>query len=165
MGSLFSGVEQLLVTAEGFKSSESASDYGGLSKYGISQREYPSLDIANLTLNRALLILKVDYWDKYQIGNINDQGIANQAFLIIINMDPIHAVKIIQTAVNACGKNKVAVDGVAGTETFNALNAIVPVAWLSDRMRVEAIRYHLTLTDQDKKQIPNFRGWARRDLL
>lgn len=39
-------------------------DPGGLTKYGISQRAYPNLDIRNLTLNEAKTIYKVDYWDK-----------------------------------------------------------------------------------------------------
>lgn len=38
-------------------------DSGGLTKYGISQKSYPDLDIANLTLEQAKEIYKRDYWD------------------------------------------------------------------------------------------------------
>ena len=39
-------------------------DAGGLTKYGISKRMYPSLDIANLTQEQAVAIYKRDYWEK-----------------------------------------------------------------------------------------------------
>jgi lysozyme family protein len=37
-------------------------DPGGVTKYGISQRAYPHLDIANLTLKQAKAIYFQDYW-------------------------------------------------------------------------------------------------------
>ena len=39
-----------------------AADPGGLTKYGISQRAYPSLDIASLTVEQAAVIYHQDYW-------------------------------------------------------------------------------------------------------
>lgn len=38
-------------------------DPGGLTKYGISQRSYPDLDIRNLTIEQATDIYKKDYWN------------------------------------------------------------------------------------------------------
>jgi len=37
-------------------------DPGGETKFGISKRAYPNLDIANLTIGRAKLIYYRDYW-------------------------------------------------------------------------------------------------------
>lgn len=37
-------------------------DPGGLTKYGISSREYPGLDVANLTRPDAVRIYYSDYW-------------------------------------------------------------------------------------------------------
>ena len=39
-------------------------DMGGATKYGISQRSYPSLDIKGLTLNQARQIYFADYWQR-----------------------------------------------------------------------------------------------------
>jgi hypothetical protein len=39
-------------------------DPGGETKYGISKRSYPDLDIKNLTLGKAKEIYKRDYWDR-----------------------------------------------------------------------------------------------------
>jgi len=38
-------------------------DSGGETKYGISKREYPNLDIPNLTLQQAQQIYQRDYWN------------------------------------------------------------------------------------------------------
>lgn len=37
-------------------------DAGGLTKYGISKRSYPHLDIANLTKEKAAEIYRRDFW-------------------------------------------------------------------------------------------------------
>jgi lysozyme family protein len=39
-------------------------DPGGLTKYGISQRAYPDLDIRNITLDEAKTLYWVDYWNR-----------------------------------------------------------------------------------------------------
>jgi lysozyme family protein len=39
-------------------------DPGGETKYGISKRSYPELDIKNLTIDQAKNIYKRDYYDK-----------------------------------------------------------------------------------------------------
>lgn len=39
-------------------------DPGGETKYGISKRAYPNVDIAALTLDEAQAIYRRDYWDK-----------------------------------------------------------------------------------------------------
>ena len=47
---------------EGTVSEQVTGDKGGLTKFGISQRSYPNLDIANLTLDDAKKIYQRDYW-------------------------------------------------------------------------------------------------------
>ncbi len=39
-------------------------------KFGISARAYPDLDIANLTLNEAYAIYRRDYWDKLKADEL-----------------------------------------------------------------------------------------------
>ena len=41
-------------------------DPGGVTKFGISQRSYPALDIRALSLDDAKTIYQRDYWDKIQ---------------------------------------------------------------------------------------------------
>ena len=39
-------------------------DPGGMTKYGISKRSYPNLDIANLTIDQAKAIYERDFWNQ-----------------------------------------------------------------------------------------------------
>lgn len=43
--------------------SDDKNDPGGITKYGISKRAYPALDIASLTKDQAIAIYRKDYWD------------------------------------------------------------------------------------------------------
>ena len=43
-------------------------DPGGLTKFGISQRSYPDIDIRNLTLDQAKAIYLRDFWDSKTAG-------------------------------------------------------------------------------------------------
>ena len=52
---------EFVIGAEG-KLTDDPKDPGGLTKYGISQRAYPTKDIRNLTLEGAKEIYKFDYW-------------------------------------------------------------------------------------------------------
>jgi len=47
-------------------------DPGGETKFGISKRAYPKLNISGLTRNQAITIYKNDYWDKYKISEIDE---------------------------------------------------------------------------------------------
>lgn len=45
-------------------------DPGGETKYGISKRQYPKLDIAALTLEQAKGIYLADYWNPHKCGGM-----------------------------------------------------------------------------------------------
>lgn len=46
------------------------SDPGGATKYGISQRSYPELDIKSLTRDEAGAIYRRDYWDRLNLDAV-----------------------------------------------------------------------------------------------
>jgi len=52
---------------------DDSNDPGGCTKYGISQRAYPSLNIETLTPDEAKAIYKKDYWDKLGCDAIGDK--------------------------------------------------------------------------------------------
>lgn len=45
-------------------------DAGGPTKFGIAQRSHPSVDVRNLTLQKAWDIYKKEYWDFYKCGEL-----------------------------------------------------------------------------------------------
>lgn len=161
----FANVKPMIIKIEGDREVDDRHDYGGKSRYGISQQEYPDLDIDKLTENKAFLILETDYWEKYHLSQLENQAIANQLFFMFMNMDPVHAALIVQVSINACGRGLVHVklDGVMGAKTIQALNTLSD-QWLSNRIRLETIRYYLHEVDKDHSQEINFRGWVRRAL-
>jgi lysozyme family protein len=59
--SFFDQAFQIIVGEEGGYSS-GYGDPGGETKFGISKRAYPNLDIANLTLEQAKAIYFEDFW-------------------------------------------------------------------------------------------------------
>jgi hypothetical protein len=61
MKSSFDKAVRFVLRAEGGLV-EHPADPGGLTKYGISKRTYPTLDIANLTEAEAIDIYYRDYW-------------------------------------------------------------------------------------------------------
>ena len=168
MGANFQLVIPLLLKAEGGHV-DNPKDYGGETKFGISKKQYPNVDIENLTLEEACDILERDYWNRYRLIEIREQIVANQSFLLLINMNPLNAGKIVQKAINDCKIIRPAIqeDGIIGSNTLSTINSFTPYETisLSANLRNEACRYYLQRVDDDPTQIANFRSWIRRSLL
>lgn len=125
-------------------------DPGGETKYGISKREYPNLSIKNLTLAAAKQIYRNDYWDRLQLDRLPD-AVRFDLFDAAVNSGLTTAAKLLQRAV------KVADDGVIGSVTISAANAMNPET-LDKRLSGYRLLY---LTDI--KTWPVFgKGWVRR---
>lgn len=90
-------------------------------KYGISAMSYPTLDIANLTLDAAKQIYRRDYWNKFN-GDRLDPALAFQVFDGAVNSGVSAAVKWLQQAAGTPA------DGVFGPATMAAITARVPGA-------------------------------------
>jgi lysozyme family protein len=59
----------LVISAEGGYVND-PDDPGGETKFGISHKAYPALQIANLTIEDAKLIYLVDYWNKMDCDSL-----------------------------------------------------------------------------------------------
>lgn len=70
-------------------------DRGGETKYGISKRSYPDLDIANLTPEQAKEIYRKDFWQAIDGDNIADPKAALVAFDAAVNHGPGYAKKLL----------------------------------------------------------------------
>jgi len=60
-------------------------DPGGETKFGISKRSYPNLDIKNLTRADAIAIYKRDYYQVLRIDELDDIRLAYQYFDMGVN--------------------------------------------------------------------------------
>src|SRR5207244_1797640 len=81
---------------------DNPSDPGGETKFGISKREYPQLDIAALTRADAIAIYYRDWWQRYRYSELPGP-IAAKVFDLAVNIGPAHAVRCLQRALRACG--------------------------------------------------------------
>jgi lysozyme family protein len=86
-------------------------------KYGISAAAYPQIDIASLTLAKAGIIMKQDYWDKVA-GDDLPAGVDCVTFDAAVNQGPGFAAKTLQGVVG------VVQDGDIGPETLAAITAM-----------------------------------------
>lgn len=126
------------------------SDPGGETKYGISKRSYPNLDIKNLTEQQAKEIYKRDFWDTCKCNQL-PYPVAIMVFDTAVNMGTGTAIKMLQKSIN------VNVDGIIGTETITKANAMEPAALLPIFCSLRTARY-VTLDGWDRFGF----GWTRR---
>ena len=96
-------------------------DPGGETKWGISKKAYPDLDIDALTLNGVKYLYRRDYWEALYLGMICNQAIAAEIFDTAVNMGQRISIRIVQRALNFLGENLVE-DGIIGPKTISALN-------------------------------------------
>lgn len=125
-------------------------DPGGETKWGISKRSYPRLNIKELTRQQAKVIYRDDFWNRINAGKLHD-GTAFQLLDFAINSGIEVAVRALQRAVG------VADDGHWGKFSQAAADAMSE----SDQiMRVLAER--LIFMTGLRNWPDHGKGWARR---
>lgn len=138
-----------LLGHEGGYSNDPA-DPGGETRWGISKRSYPTIDIKNLTRDGAKQIYRRDFWDRIHGERLHD-GVAFQVFDFAVNSGIETAVRYLQRALG------VADDGHWGPVSQAAANA-TPESDQILRLNAERLDYMTRL-----KNWPHAgKGWARR---
>jgi lysozyme family protein len=145
--------EQLIGHEGGYLSAEQATaqgDPGGETKYGISKRSYPAVDISSLTLDQAKAIYARDYWTPAGCDLVPD-AMRLDLFDMAVNSGVQAAIKTMQSAVFANP------DGVIGPKTRMGVSMIS-----SDAFRRRFNGYRLFAMTDMKNWPQAGRGWARR---
>jgi lysozyme family protein len=138
-------------------------DAGEVTKYGISQRQYPGLDIAALSRHQAVEIYYRDWWQRFDYGTL-PAAIGIKLMDLAVNMGPAAAAHCLQRALRACGK-AINDDGVLGATTREAVKAVEPGAMLAALRAEAAGRYRViaALRDGDQSERDHFlAGWLNR---
>ena len=130
-------------------------DLGGETKYGITKRFYPDIDIKNLTIEQAKEIYKKDYWDKNKVESL-PRNLWHIYFDMCVNMGKRTAVKVLQRAAVNKGRD-IKVDGGLGPMTIKALNGVE-----LDRVRAFRVKYYVDLITAKPEQEKFYLGWFRR---
>ncbi len=128
-------------------------DPGGETKYGISKRAYPDIDIAGLTEDDAKAIYQRDYWGAHQCDTM-PWAVGWVFFDCAVNHGAHMAIKWLQGALS------LPADGVLGQQTLGA------VARVSDP--ISAARDITLARDEFSATLSNYptfkRGWKKRFL-
>lgn len=92
-------------------------DPGGETKYGISKRSYPDLDIPSLSLQQARDIYERDFYKRFSLDRVSDPRAAEWLMDWLVHSGA-GAIRHIQRELD------VEVDGRIGPETLTALNRL-----------------------------------------
>lgn len=156
-----SAMQKLLADEGGYVSNPS--DPGGETKYGISKRSYPTVDIKNLTHEQAAELYYRDWWLKYGFDRVVPV-IAGKLFNLAVNMGANAAIRCLQRACRACGQ-PVAEDGVIGQMTADVSYTVAmgdAGRMLTAALRAEAAGYYrLVAAGQDYGE-KFIKGWLNR---
>jgi lysozyme family protein len=143
--------------------SDNPNDSGGETKFGISKRSYPDVDIANLTREQAADIYYTDFWALY--ANMPDR-LALKMFDFAVNMGHKQAIKLLQRALRCVGREGVADDGILGGKTREAVAmSLVNLSEVVAALRSEAAGFYRVLAEKEPKNRVFLEGWLRRAYL
>lgn len=136
-----------------------AADPGGRTKYGVSTRWFPDVDMDTLTLDGAAELYRDKFWKPYRF----DQVAKVHARLGIKLLDtaiwqgPAIAVKVLQVALNDVIAAELRVDGLLGAATIGAVARAKETNVLAS--------YAAHLINVVERGNPAFvRGWVRRAM-
>lgn len=150
---------KIVLKHEGGYSNDSV-DPGGETKYGISKRSYPMIDIKNLTIDKAKTIYYYDFWLKGRYYKIIDIKLAAKTFDAGVNMGTNRANKLLQSACNNLGSNLL-VDGLIGPNTLNIVNSYNSIELL-DVYRDEMYKFYTNLIKRRPSLVKYVNGWRNR---
>ena len=137
-----------------------ASDKGGETNFGISKRSYPLLNIRALTRDDAMQIYHKDFWTPLRLDELLSERLARAVFNFGVHAGIGPAAKVLQRAVNGCGR-ALAVDGHVGPATIAAANRIGEEA-LAPAVKREILAHYEAIVRKDPTQAVFLRGWTNR---
>ena len=132
-------------------------DKGGETKFGISKRAYPNLDIFNLTEDDAIDIYWKDYWVRGKCDKVPSK-LQPIYFDMCVNFGISGAIKVLQATANSKGAN-IEVDGKIGPNTIKAIKNLS-----LERVRAFRVLKFAKIVIANPKQMKFWYGWYRRSL-
>lgn len=146
-------IDRVLDHEGGYVNPKPSDDPGGETKFGISKRSYPNVDIKNLTREQAVEIYKRDFWDRVRAEEMPD-AIAYQALDFAVNSGIGTAIRKLQFAAG------VADDGHWGPVTRAAVASMdvndLLMLYIAERMDFQR---------KLKNWLPNSGGWTARNAM
>ena len=140
----------ILLGFEGTAFTNIKQDAGGATKYGISHKAYPKLDIAGLTEDKAKAIYATDYWNAAGCPKLKPE-LQYIHFDTAVNMGAATAVKLMQQITG------LQPDGIVGPETLAKSNTLFAAEYLLYRLAGYA-----AIVEKNPSQLIFIKGWTNR---
>ena len=135
-----------------------AHDHGGTTKFGISQKAYPQLDIANLSEDQAKDIYRRDYWNRIHGDDIRSQIVAETIFDACVNMGVAGGSRLAQKTLVI-----EPADGIIGRQSLAAINAANEDLFIA-KFALAKIQRYAEICQADSSQKKYLLGWLNRTL-
>jgi len=157
-----SAIDRVLADEGGFV--DDPEDGGGATKFGISQRQYPTLDIRGLTREAAVALYYRDWWSRFNYEDLSP-AIGAKLFDLAVNIGNESATRCLQRALRACGTDP-GEDGVLGARTRDEVKATNTTALMA-ALRAEAAGHYRLVAQSRYRDHSGARdkfleGWLRR---
>jgi lysozyme family protein len=135
-------------------------DPGGITRYGISARSYPGIDVKTLSVDQAKSIYLRDFW---KCAGINSQAVANKVLDMCVNFGSAGGVRLLQQAMGSFLAGPIVCDGIIGPRTIDMVNAVHETDLLLE-LKARSAKRHCddVLADPGKSKF--LLGWLRRDI-
>jgi len=130
-------------------------DPGGETMYGLTKRDYPDLDIKNLTREKADEIFFKDYWSMSSADKLSHPSYISY-FDSVVNTGRKQANKFLQRALG------VVADGVVGPVTLKAAEKADPKE-LAIKIIDQRQTFYENLTESRPKLKVFLKGWTNRN--
>lgn len=149
MNDMFQRAVAIVLAEEGVFSDDER-DPGGETKYGISAKAYPRLDIKNMTLVQAKSLYLTDYWLRNRCEKM-PWWAALCVFDASVNQGVRPAARMMQQAVGVFQDDQI------GPVTLKAIGSANPLETMATYQTLRAYRYFNTI------QFDVYgKGWLRR---
>lgn len=129
-------------------------DPGGLTNMGITQRDYPNLNIKKLTRKQADDIFYKDYWKRSYSENLPHPAYISY-FDSVVNTGLSRANKILQKTLGTTQ------DGFIGPKTIEAIKKLDPLK-LATGIAKNKQNFYVNLSARNTKYRSFIKGWTRR---
>ncbi|MGU3161030.1 glycoside hydrolase family 108 protein [Vibrio cholerae] len=129
-------------------------DKGGETKYGISKRAFPHVDIKAMTIDDAVALYHEHYWMPASCDDF-----AGPVALIQFDSAVQHGFKSANKMLQEIADVKA--DGIVGPATRNAVNGC-DVEYLTARYVLRRSRYYARIIKNNPDQVRFIEGWHNR---
>jgi lysozyme family protein len=136
---------------------DDAKDPGGATKWGISKKSFPDINIKTLTEEQARSLYFTHYWVPGKCGLLSER-IRLIYFDMCVHQGIASAVTTLQKALSSAGY-AVEIDGIIGTETISA-----SIHLEQDRLRSYRVLRLANIVTNNPAMEKYWYGWYKRAL-